>query len=132
MAALENIIKYFFAHDLLNYAHLMPVHLAQMNVLEHDDPTTWETLKSGDFVVAKSEVPFTYLFTDQSLEQEIKRLKLVSEDAKHDLQQFAKKGQKCFEEFIHDRLLPKSLFGIQGKKLKLKTFSNWMEKSPHG
>ena len=59
LAALENIIKYFFAHDLLNYARLMPVYLAQMNALEQEDPTTWEALKSGDFVVAKSEVPFT-------------------------------------------------------------------------
>ena len=75
LAALENIIKYFFAHDLLNYARLMPVHLAQMNALEMEDPVTWEALKSGDFVVAKSEVPFTHLFTDQTLEQEIKYLK---------------------------------------------------------
>jgi len=53
----------------------MPVHLAQMNALEVDDPTTWEALKSGDFVVAKSEMPFTCMFTDQTLEQEIKTLK---------------------------------------------------------
>ena len=32
-------------------------------------------IKSGDFVVAKSEIPFTRLFTDQTLEQEIKVLK---------------------------------------------------------
>ena len=75
LAALENIIKYFFACDLLNYSRLMPVHLAQMNALEKDDPSTWEALKSGDFVVAKSEVPFTHLFTDHTLEQEIKGLK---------------------------------------------------------
>lgn len=56
LAALENIIKCFFAHDLLIYARLMPVHLAQMIALEHDDPTTWEALKEGDFVVAKSEI----------------------------------------------------------------------------
>ena len=66
LAALENYVKYFFAHDLLNYARLMPIHLAQMNALEKDDPATWEALKSGDFVVAKSEVPFTCLFTDQT------------------------------------------------------------------
>ena len=30
LAALENNIKYFFAHDHLNYARLMPVHLAQI------------------------------------------------------------------------------------------------------
>ena len=74
LAALENQIKYFFTHDLLNYARLMPLHIAQMNALEKDDPTTWEALKSGEFVVNKSEVPFTSLFTDQTLEQEIKEL----------------------------------------------------------
>ena len=46
-----------------------------MNALEKEDPDTWEALKSGDFVVVKSEVPFTYLFTDQTLEQDIKGLK---------------------------------------------------------
>ena len=75
VAALGNNIKYFFAHDHLNYARLMPLHLAQMNALEQDDPATWDALKSGDFVVAKSEVPFTQLFTDQTLKQEIKMLK---------------------------------------------------------
>lgn len=40
LVALECLIKYFFAHDLLNYARLMPVHLAQMNALEHEDPVT--------------------------------------------------------------------------------------------
>ena len=69
MAALENNIKYFLAHDHLHYARLMPLHLAQMNALEQDDPATRDALKSGDFVVAKSEVPFTQLFTDQTLEQ---------------------------------------------------------------
>ena len=72
---IENIIKYFFARDLLNYARLMPVHLAQMNALETEDPETWSALKSGGFVVTKSEIPFTLMFTDQALEQEIKKLK---------------------------------------------------------
>ena len=66
----------FIAHDSLNYSRLMPVRdLAEMNALEVDDPTTWEALKSGGFVVAKSEMPFTCMFTDQTLEQEIKTLK---------------------------------------------------------
>ena len=75
LAALENQVKYFFSHDLLNYARLMPLHIAQMNSLEKEDPVTWEALKSGDFVVNKSEILFTSLFTDQTLEQEIKGLK---------------------------------------------------------
>ena len=46
-----------------------------MNAVENDDPVTWEALKSGDFVVAKSDVAFTRLFTHQTLEQGIKMLK---------------------------------------------------------
>ena len=75
LLSLENIIKCFFAHDLLNHAYLMPVHRAQMNALKTEDPETWSALKSGGFVVAKSEIPFTHMLTDQALEQEIKKLK---------------------------------------------------------
>lgn len=46
-----------------------------MNELEHTDPTTWHALKYGEFVVAKLEIPYTNLITDQSLVQEIKLLK---------------------------------------------------------
>ena len=53
----------------------MPCHLAQMNALERDDPDTWDALMSGDFVEQKSEIPFTRVFTDQALAQEIKVLK---------------------------------------------------------
>ena len=66
LAALENMTKNFYAHYLLNYARLMPVHLTQMNALENKDPVTLEALKSGDFVVAKSDVAITRLFTDQT------------------------------------------------------------------
>lgn len=75
LAALDDQIQYFFAHDLYHYARMMPVHLAQMNQLEHDDPTTWKALKDGNFCVKKSETPFTALFADQALEQKIKQLK---------------------------------------------------------
>ena len=54
---------------------LMPLHIAQMNKLQKTDPEIWESLKSGDFVVSKSGIPFSSLFTDQVLEQEIKNLK---------------------------------------------------------
>ena len=72
---MENGIKYFFAHDLFNYARLMPLHISQMNDLQRSNPEIWESLKSGDFVVNKSGIPFCSLFTDQALEQEIKNLK---------------------------------------------------------
>ena len=54
----------------------MPVHLAQMKALEKEDPLTWDALESGDFCVRKSDnTPFTSLFVDHTLEQEIKKLK---------------------------------------------------------
>ena len=46
-----------------------------MRSLEESDPDVWENFMSGDFVVQKSDIPFTSLFTDQALEQEIKILK---------------------------------------------------------
>ena len=49
LAALDDQIQYFYAHDLFHYARLMPVHLAQMNQLENDDPITWNALKEGNF-----------------------------------------------------------------------------------
>ena len=63
-------MKYFFGWNVLHYAHLMPVHLAQMNTLEVDDPETWDA-----FVVGKSDIQFSHLFTNQALKQEIKKLK---------------------------------------------------------
>ena len=61
---LNKLIKYFL--DILNYAHLMRVHLGQINAFEHYDPATWKALKVGDFVVAKSNIPFTHWLTDQT------------------------------------------------------------------
>ena len=77
LAALDRQIKYFFAHDLYNYARLMPLHLAQMNELQTQSPETWKALKEGDFCVKKTGTPFTNLFVDQTLEQEIRGLKVA-------------------------------------------------------
>ena len=66
-----------YAHDLFHYARLMPVHLAQMNQLECDDPITWNALKEGNLCVKNTDSPFTALFADQALEQKIKELKGV-------------------------------------------------------
>ena len=48
----------------------MPIHLAQVNQLEHH--VTWKALQEGNFCVKKSKSP---LFSDQALEQKIKELK---------------------------------------------------------
>ena len=75
LAASENQIKYLFAHDLLHYARMMPVHISEMKKLKTEDPLTWEALKNGGFTVKKSGIPFTNLFSDQNLQQHIKVLK---------------------------------------------------------
>lgn len=53
----------------------------------------------------------------------------MKEDAKDDILNFPEKGQKRFEEFINDRLLPTSNLSIWDPvlQLKLRTFSNWMD-----
>ena len=71
LAALDDQVKYFFAHDQYKYARLMPFHLAQMNASKTDSPETWNALKHGDFCVKKTGIPFCNLFVDQTLEQEI-------------------------------------------------------------
>lgn len=49
--------------------------MAQMNELKHKDPDTWESLKEGVFCEKKSARSFTYLFTDQTVKQQIWGLK---------------------------------------------------------
>ena len=68
-------LKYSFSRDLQWYARLNTVYHGKMRSLEESDPDVWENFMSGDFVVQKSDIPFTSLFTDQALEQEIKILK---------------------------------------------------------
>ena len=42
LAAQEELCKYFFAHDYLNYARLSPLYCAEMRKLETSDPDTWK------------------------------------------------------------------------------------------
>ena len=53
----------------------MPVHLAHMKALEKEIPLIWDALESGDVCVRKPNTPFTSLLVDQTLEQEMKKLK---------------------------------------------------------
>ena len=56
---------------------------------------------------------------------------VVKDNAKDDILNFLTKGQKRFEEFINDRLLPTLIRSIWDpvRQLKMKTFSNWMDKT---
>ena len=54
LGALEENVKYYFAHDLYKYSRLVPVYLAQMQLLKSTDRQTWNALEGGDFIVTKS------------------------------------------------------------------------------
>ena len=76
LASLHNLAKYFFAYDMLNYARLTPVYLAQMYKLERSNETIWNFYAEGNFSVNKSTTPFTTLGADHALEQANRTLKV--------------------------------------------------------
>ena len=69
LKALGNFTKYFFAHDKLNYARMMPLYLAEMDSLKTTDPDILQEFLQGNWVVNKNEeVPFCAIGADHSLE----------------------------------------------------------------
>ena len=76
MPALQEQVKYYFAHDLYKYARLVPYHIVQLQQLKEDDVETWSSLEEN-FSVIRSGIPFTNLFVDQTLEQQIRGLKVA-------------------------------------------------------
>ena len=52
VTSLEGQVKYYFAHDLYNYARLVPFHLARLQKLKLASPETWEILRKEIFVSA--------------------------------------------------------------------------------
>ena len=75
LSSLDGLIKYFFAHDHLNYARMTPLYRATMLELKSNDLETWQYLKEN-FAIAKSEIPFTAIGSDHAMEQENKVLKV--------------------------------------------------------
>ena len=69
LKALENFTEYFFAHDKLNYARMMPLYLAEMDSLKTTDPDILQEFLQGNWVVNKNEeVPFCAIGADHALE----------------------------------------------------------------
>ena len=59
LSFLELFTKYFFAHDKINCARMIPVYLAEMASLKDTDPLLYEDFTNGNWVVNKNqEVPF--------------------------------------------------------------------------
>ena len=72
----EALLKYFFAHDHLSYARLLPIYLSCMQSTEKNHPDIWKEFLEGNFWVTKNEIPFTSIAPDHALEQENRRLKV--------------------------------------------------------
>ena len=59
LKSLESLIKYFFSHDHLSYAHLLPIYLATMQKTRRTRPKLWAEFVQGNFFVSKNDVKFT-------------------------------------------------------------------------
>ena len=69
LITLEMFTKYFFAHDKINYARMIPVYLAEMSSLNEADPEIYEEFIQGNWVVNKNaQVPFCAVGADNAHE----------------------------------------------------------------
>ena len=79
LQALKIFTRYYFAHDYLNYARMIPLYLAEMKALPETDPDIYREFKDGNWVVNKNpNVPFSGLGVHYGLEH-INRSMKVSE-----------------------------------------------------
>lgn len=76
LESLKSLTKYFFAHDRLNYARLVPLYIAQMQKLEVEDPDVYHEFTQGNFCVNKNEIPFCAIGPDHAIEHVNKMMKI--------------------------------------------------------
>ena len=69
-------MKYFFAHNKLNYAHLIPIYLANLKSLAESDSEIWREFMDGNWVGKKNANPFCAFGADLGLEQINKMMKV--------------------------------------------------------
>ena len=70
-------MKYFFAQDILNYAHMIPVYLAEMEIVKETDPEIYQEFQNGNWVVNKNEkVAFCAVGADNALEHVNRSMKV--------------------------------------------------------
>ena len=77
MQSVEALVKYFFAHDHLNYARLLPLYISTMQTAEKEHPEIWSEFANGNFCVTKGTAGFTSIGPDHGIEQENRGLKVV-------------------------------------------------------
>lgn len=73
---LENLIKYLFARDHLNYARLILSYLATMQNVKPNSSKLCRKSEKRRLCVSKSNIKFTSMEPDHRIEQENKELKV--------------------------------------------------------
>ena len=73
LAATESLLKYYFAHDHLNYARLLPMYLASMQNVKANHLDLWREFELGNFGVTKSNVKFTSIGPIMELNKKIEK-----------------------------------------------------------
>lgn len=73
----EALIKYFCAHNHLNYARLLPLYLSTMQYVRKTHSDIWREFQQGNFCVTKSPIGFSSIAPDHAIEHENRALKVT-------------------------------------------------------
>ena len=71
-------MKYFFAQDMLNYAHMIPVYLAEMKIVKETDPEIYQEFQNGNWVVNKNSMVAFYAVGADNAPEHVNRSMKVS------------------------------------------------------
>ena len=77
MESIESLTKYFFVHDHLNYARLLPLYISTMQHTEKEHPEIWNEFLKGNFCITKGLSGFTSIAPDHGIEHENRTLKVM-------------------------------------------------------
>ena len=77
LVSLHELLKYFFAFDMMNYARLTPVYFAEMFSLKETDPCIWNCFDKGYFCVNNSTVTHSAIGADHATEHENRAMKVL-------------------------------------------------------
>ena len=77
LTALKLFTKYFFGHRCQNYARMIPLYLAEMEVLPKSDPEVYEQFLSGNWLKNKNQdTAFCAVGADNALEHLNRKMKV--------------------------------------------------------
>ena len=77
LEATQLFLKYFFAHDMLDYTCMILVYLAEMEMVKETDPEIYQEFQKGNWVVNKiAKVATCAVGADHALEHVNRSMKV--------------------------------------------------------